>query len=63
MNTTVLKTPTFWAATAAALLGVLLSQHVLVDGSTLAAAAGWVLTFIGAGGAGHQVAANAAKTA
>lgn len=56
MDLTVLRTPAFWAAAIAALLGVLLSQHVIVGESTLASIVGWILTFMGAGGAGHQVA-------
>jgi hypothetical protein len=56
MNLTVLKTPAFWAAAATALIGVTLSQHVFLEGSTVAGVLGWVMTFIGSGAAGHQVA-------
>ena len=56
MNTTVLKTFGFWAALAVSICGVLLSQHVVMDGSTLAAVLGWILTFGGSAGAGHQIA-------
>lgn len=61
MNTTVFKTPAFWAATAAALIGVSLSQHVFLEGSTIAGVLGWILTFVGSGAAGHQVASVAAQ--
>lgn len=56
MNSTVLKTFGFWAALVASVCGVLLSQHVFMDGSTLAAIIGWIMTIGGAAGAGHQVA-------
>lgn len=63
MNLTVLKTPAFWAAAVAALIGVSLSQHVFLEGSTVAGVLGWVMTFIGSGVAGHQVAQIAAASA
>jgi hypothetical protein len=63
MNLTVLKTPAFWAAAVAALIGVSLSQHVFLEGSTVAGALGWIMTFIGPGVAGHQIAAASASQA
>ena len=63
MDIIVFKSPAFWAASISAFLGVLLSQHVVVDGSAWATAVGWILTFIGAGGAGHQVASAASRVA
>lgn len=59
INTAALKSIGFWVAVATAILGVLLSQHVVTDGSALQDIIGWALTMLGAGGAGHQVAAPA----
>lgn len=56
LNTAVLKSVGFWIAVLGAVLGVALSQHLIVDGSTAGDIVGWLLTVIGAGGAGHQVA-------
>ena len=56
MNTSVLKSLGFWVAAAAALLGVLVSQHVVLDGSLAATVVGWIMTLLGSAGAGHQVA-------
>jgi len=56
VNTAVFKTPGFWVALVASLIGIVLSQHVVAEGSTVAAALGWVMTLLGAGAAGHQVA-------
>lgn len=56
MNTSILKSLGFWVATAIALLGVLVSQHVIVDGSTISTVVGWVMTLLGSAGAGHQAA-------
>lgn len=58
MATTALKTFGFWIAVASAIAGVLLSQHVIVEGSTLAEIVGWFMTLGGSARAGHQVAAN-----
>ena len=55
MNTAVFKTLGFWVALVTSSLGVLLSQHVVMDGSTLAAVIGWIMTFGGSVGAGHQL--------
>ncbi|HEU5118659.1 MAG TPA: hypothetical protein VFT74_18825 [Isosphaeraceae bacterium] len=56
LNTAILKTVGFWVAVITAILGVLLSQHVVLDGSTAAAVIGWLMTFGGAGATGHQIA-------
>lgn len=62
MNLSILKSVGFWVAAAAAICGVLVSQHVVVDGSLASDIIGWALTLLGAGGAGHKVAtANAAQ--
>lgn len=58
MNTTVLKTLGFWVALISAMLGVVLSQHVVTEGSTIADIIGWLLTFGGSVGAGHQIGTN-----
>ncbi len=58
MNTTILKSPSLWVSVAAAVLGVLLSQHVIADGSVLGVIAGWLLTFAGPAVAGHTVATS-----
>ncbi len=55
MNLVVLKTPGFWAASVMAFLGVLLSQQVFSDGSSAAEVLGWIMAFLGVGGAGHQM--------
>ncbi len=54
MNLSVLKTLGFWIATAVALLGVLVSQHVVVDDSLAATIVGWLMTLLGSASAGHQ---------
>lgn len=54
MNTTILKTLGFWVALISAALGVVLSQHVVTEGSTIADIIGWLLTFGGSVGVGHQ---------
>lgn len=59
INTAVLKSGKFWVAILAAVAGVLISQHVVLEGSTISDVIGWALTLLGAGGAGHQVAAPA----
>lgn len=56
LNTAVFKSIGFWIAVATAILGILLSQHVVAAGSTAAAIVGWLLTLLGSGGAGHQIA-------
>lgn len=63
MNTSVLKTLGFWVALITSMLGVVLSQHVVLEGSTLSAIIGWLMTFGGAIGTGHQVAAVKALNA
>lgn len=54
LNKNVLKTFGFWAAVLSAVLGVTVSQHLIVDGSTLSDAVGWLLTLLGSGSAGYQ---------
>ena len=56
MNTSVLKSLGFWVALVSAALGVVLSQHVVTEGSMIANVIGWLLTFGGSIGAGHQLA-------
>jgi hypothetical protein len=56
LNTGLLKSPTLWVTVVAAILGILLSQGVIVSGSTLAQIAGWVLTLLGSGATGHTIA-------
>lgn len=55
MNLTALKNPRLWIALAASVAGVLLSQGVLTEGSTLASVAGWVLQVLGIGVGGAQL--------
>lgn len=57
MNLSVLKSLGFWIALLSAVFGVTLSQNLVVPDSVFAEGIGWILTFLGAGGAGHQVAA------
>ena len=63
MNTTVLKTLGFWVALISAAFGVVLSQHVVTEGSTIADIIGWLLTFGGSVGVGHQAASAKQLTA
>lgn len=56
LNLAVLKSIGFWVTVVTAILGVLVSQHVVTEGSTLSDIFGWVLTLLGSAGAGHQVA-------
>lgn len=63
VNTSVLKSVGFWAAVVSTVVGVLVSQHVVVDGSTLSNVFGWLLTIagtIGGTAAGHVVGSTAA---
>lgn len=57
MDYTKLKNYRLWIAVIGALLGVALSQGVLIEGSTAAQVVGWILSVLGIGGAGAVVAA------
>lgn len=54
LNKNVLKTFGFWAAVLGAVLGVAVTQNLVVEGSTLSDAVGWLLTLLGTGSAGYQ---------
>lgn len=56
IDISVLKTKGFWVSLVVSVLGVVLSQHLVLEGSTLAAVIGWLLTFGGSMATGHQVA-------
>lgn len=56
MNLSVIRNYRFWIAVVAAVLGVSLSQGIIVEGSTLYSVVGWVLTVIGTGFGGAQLA-------
>lgn len=62
-NLSVLKTVGFWVAVVTGIVGILLSQHVIADGSTVAQVLGWLLTLLGAGGTGHQIASSSTTAA
>jgi hypothetical protein len=63
MNTSALKSYKLWIAVATAIAGVLLSQGVFLEGSTVSQIVGWILTFVGAGSTGAQVKAPAEEPA
>ena len=58
MNLSLLKSYKLWIAVIVSVLGVLMSQGVVVDGSTAAQVIGWILTFVGAGAGGAHVGAQ-----
>jgi hypothetical protein len=55
MNKEPLKTFGFWGAIIVAVLGVLLSQGVVVEGSTVFTIVGWLMSLIGSIGAGFKL--------
>lgn len=50
-----LKSPKLYITLAVAILGVLLTQGVIVGGSTAAQVVGWIVAFLGTLGTGHTV--------
>jgi hypothetical protein len=54
MNLEAFKSYRLYLAIAVALGGILLTQGVLVEGSTAAQVLGWLLTLLGSGTAGAQ---------
>lgn len=62
MNTSVLKSFGFWISVLTAIAGLLVSQGVILSGSTVDMIVGWVVTLIGTLG-GHHVAAKATTAA
>lgn len=59
MNLTILKSIKFWVAFVVAVVGLLVSQGVVVDGSTVSNIIGWAMTLLGVGTTGHAVATTA----
>ncbi len=62
MNLTLLKSLKFWIAVLVAIVGVGLTQGVVVEGSTPAVIIGWIMTLLGGAGTGHAAATNSAET-
>jgi hypothetical protein len=58
MNLSLLKSYKLWIATAVAIIGVLVSQGVIVDGSTASQVIGWIVALLGGATAGHAVATH-----
>lgn len=56
VNTSALKSIAFWASVIVAILGILVSNGVVVEGTTAAEIVGWVIALLGGAGAGAQVA-------
>ena len=56
MNVAILKSLKFWIAVVIAVLGVLVSQGVVLDGSLAEQVIGWIAQILGTAGAGHAVA-------
>lgn len=59
MNLLVLRTAGFWIAAGSAMVGVMLSQDLIAEGSTVATVFGWILTFLGVGSTGHRLGSGA----
>lgn len=59
MNLSLLKSPKLWIAVVVAIVGVLMANGMIVEGSTPAEIVGWVLSILGGAGAGHTAATNA----
>lgn len=55
MNKEPLKSFGFWGAIIVAILGVLISQGVVVEGSTVFTIIGWLMSLIGSLGAGLKL--------
>lgn len=62
LNTLPLKSIGFWIAILVGIVGVLLGQGVIVEGSTLSEILGTILTIFGGGAAGHTIATNPAAS-
>lgn len=62
MNLSVLKTKAFWLSAVAVIGGLMLSSGLVLDGSMLDKALGWILSIVGILG-GHQLAAPPAPPA
>ncbi len=58
MDLSLLKSPGVWISMITAILGLLVSQGVILSGSTLSMVVGWVVALLGSIG-GHHVAASA----
>lgn len=52
MNLSLLKSYKLWIAVAVAIVGVLLSKGVIVEGSQLSEIVGWLVALLGGAGAG-----------
>lgn len=52
MNLSALKSLKLWIAVAVAIIGVLVANGVVVEGSTVSQVVGWIVALIGGAGAG-----------
>lgn len=58
MNTQILKSTGFWVTVVTTVVGLLVTQGVVLSGSSLDSVLGWVMSLAGVVG-GHHIAATA----